>query len=290
MRELIFLITSVLFPVAAFGQKPEFDVASVKPSVPGGKSYSNIPLGPGNAYVANGGRFTAMNFPLATYIYFAYEIQGNQAQLLVLPPWVNTTEFDIDARTPGNPTKSEMRLMMRALLADRFKFLMHTEVREVPVLGVVLRKSGTFGPDLRPHPADEPCQSAIASPPATESSGNFVRFPAACNGVMGMAPSTAGRLRSGARNVTMAFLANYLSAEGTFGRPIVDETNLTGTYDFAIEWAPQGTPPPGSNFIPDPTGTTFEQAVGDQLGLKFKSDKRSLEVIVVDRVERPSGN
>jgi hypothetical protein len=55
----------------------------------------------------------------------------------------------------------------------------------------------------------------------------------------------------------------------------------------AIEWAPQGTPPPGSNFIPDPAGPTFEQAIADQVGLMFQTRRSSMEVFAVDRVERP---
>jgi uncharacterized protein (TIGR03435 family) len=211
-----------------FGQKPAFEAASVKPSQPDGRPYSNFPLGPGNAYIANGGLFTARNTSLAAYIYFAWQIQGNQAQLLQLPAWVKSEEFDIQARAQGNPTKSEMRLMMRELLAERFKLTLHTEAREVPVLGVVLGKAGTLGPNLRPHPADEPCPSGTEPPTPATPAREFVRFHALCGGVMGMPPGTAGRLRSGARNVTIAFLANYLSAEGTFGRPIVDDTGLTG--------------------------------------------------------------
>jgi uncharacterized protein (TIGR03435 family) len=63
-----------------------------------------------------------------------------------------------------------------------------------------------------------------------------------------MAAATPGHLYSGARKVTMEFIANYLSAEGTFGHPIVDQSGLTGLYDFAMEWAPQGRPPPGLEF------------------------------------------
>jgi uncharacterized protein (TIGR03435 family) len=88
----------------------------------------------------------------------------------------------------------------------------------------------------------------------------------------------------------MDFLANYLSAEGTFGRPIIDASGLTGIYDFVVEWAPQGRPPAGSDFTPDPNGPTFEQAIGDQLGLKLESRKSSMQVIVVDHVDRPSEN
>jgi bla regulator protein BlaR1 len=97
-------------------------------------------------------------------------------------------------------------------------------------------------------------------------------------------------IRAGARNVSLEFIAKYLSGEGDFGRPIFDATELTGTYDFAIEWAPQGRPPLGSDFKPEPLGTTFEEAIGDQLGLKLKPMEHALDVIVIDRIDRPLRN
>ncbi len=269
--------------------RPSFDVASVKPSAPGSQTYSNFPLGPGDAYVPNGGLFETTNFPLATYIFFAWQIQGNQGQSLVpqLPRWVMTDRFDIQARVDGNPGKNEMRLMMRALLADRFKFAMHTETREVPVLAIVLAKPGKLGPALRLHPEGAPCLTKIA-PPNPQTPGELFQtvdggFPLVCNGIVGMTPNTSGRVRSGARNITMEFLANYLSGEGTFGRPVIDATALKGVYDFAIEWTPQGTPSPGSNFTPDLSGPTFEQAISHQLGLKLESRRAAMQVLVVDR-------
>jgi uncharacterized protein (TIGR03435 family) len=297
-RPLTLWILPLCLIAAAQGatSRLEFDVATIKPSPAGTHPDSNFPLG-GDAYIPNGGLFAATGQSLASYIFFAYQIQGNQAQSLVpqLPSWVLRDRFDIEARAQGNPGKDEMRQMMRALLADRFEFKMHTELREVPVLALVLSKPGKLGPGLHRHPADAPCPTSVAPPSPGASPRAYLDavaggLPVLCNNVVGMPAATAGRLRSGARNVTMEFIANYLSGEGTFGRPVIDATGLTGTYDFAIEWAPQGTPPPGSNFKPDPLGTTFEEAIGDQLGLAMKSRKSPMEVIVVDHVEHPSKN
>ena len=102
-------------------EKMEFDVASVKQNKSDGASISNFPLGPGAVYVPNGGLFSATGFPLATYIAFAYKLTGNDAQSLPsqLPGWATTDRFDIQARVQGNPSKDQMRLMMRSLLGDR---------------------------------------------------------------------------------------------------------------------------------------------------------------------------
>jgi uncharacterized protein (TIGR03435 family) len=150
------------------GAKLEFDVASIKPSKAGGTPNSNFPLGPGDVCVPNGGFFSATDFPLTTYISFAYKIPGDQAQYLLpqLPGWVMTERFDIQARAGGNPTKDQMRLMTRSLLSDRFALGIHNETRQVPVLGLVLAKSGVTGPQLRAHPVDSSCPT-VASPSAT---------------------------------------------------------------------------------------------------------------------------
>ncbi len=79
---------------------------------------------------------------------------------------------------------------------------------------------------------------------------------------------------------------------GNLGRPVVDQTGLTGTCDFAIEFVPElnGAIPVGSDFTPDPNGPTFDQAVREQLGLKLDSQKAPSEFLIIDHVERPSEN
>ena len=292
---------------SAQGSQLTFDVASVKPSKSGDPPYSNFPLNSGDFYIANGGLFSATNFPLITYIFFAYNLQGNQGQSLVsqLPGWVMTDRFDIQARAEGNParagggpTKDQMRLMMRSLLADRFKFAIHTETREVPALAFVLVKLGKTGPQLRSHPAGAPCQTSAAPPSlATQAPNAFQQmtggsFPGLCNGILGLPPGVPCRSRLGGRNVTIGFIADLLSQRVNLGRPMIDATALTGTFDFLLEFTPepQNPTPPGLNVAPDPDGPTFEQALRDQLGLKLESRKSSMEVIVVDHVEHPSEN
>src|ERR1043166_175857 len=130
-----------------------FEVASVKANHSTDQPDSNFPLGPGDVYVRNGGYLSATGFPLSTYISFAYKIVGNQGQFLApqLPDWANTDRYDIRARAQSDPGKDGMRLMMRSLLADRFKLKVHYEDREVPVFAFVLAKAGATGPALRPR-------------------------------------------------------------------------------------------------------------------------------------------
>jgi uncharacterized protein (TIGR03435 family) len=281
----------------------EFEVASVKPSKSGDlPANSTFPLGPGSVYVSNGGHFSATNLPLAAYIAFAYKIMGSQQESLLsqLPGWGLTDHFDIQARTDGNPakdTKDQMRLMMRSLLADRFRLAMHNETRQGPVFALTALRPGKTGPLLRPHPNDSSC-STDPPPPPTQLAGPF---PALCGGLLQMPPSAPGLRRFGGRNITMAFIANILTPIGTLDRPVLDQTGLTGTFDFALEWAPelQGTAdreklasprPPGAELPADIPGPAFMDAVRQQLGLKLERQKGPIEVLVLDHVERPSQN
>jgi uncharacterized protein (TIGR03435 family) len=265
-----------------------FDVASVKVSAPDTGSNSNFPLGPGNAYTPNGGYFNATGFPLSLYIGFAYKLNGNDGQSMTrqLPAWAKEERFDIQARVAGNPTKDEMRMLMRSLLAERFKLAMHSEDREAAVLAFVVAKEGKLGPKLRPRPADEACPTTGVAPGETVEGG----FPALCGGLLPLRPTGPGRLSFGGRNVTIGFVANSLS--GAMGRPMVDRTGLPGNYDFVLDWMPDNAAParPGFEAPPDRSGPSFAEAVREQLGLKLESQKTMLPMWIVDHVERPAGN
>jgi uncharacterized protein (TIGR03435 family) len=284
----------------AAGGKMAFDVASVTPNTTG-PAYgmnSDFPLGPGDVYVATGGRFRATNFSLLAYIEFAYKIDGNQDQSLVpqLPKWVTTAHFDIQAKAQGNPTKDQMRLMMQSLLADRFRLVVHYETRQVPVFALLLDVPGKLGPLLQQHADDSPCPTTFRVPspaPTAPPQTLDTRFPATCGGIVGMVPSAPGRKRGGARNVSMDLIASSLAggSDGV-GRPILDRTGLTGMFDFAIEFVPRfnGSSTPPGNFQPDPTGPTFMEAIKEQLGLKLESQTGPVDVLVIDNVEEASAN
>ncbi len=237
------------------GGRPAFEVASVKPNKSGVQPYSNFPLNAGDSYVPNGGLFSATNFPLITYIFFAYKLQGNEGRSLIakLPGWVLMERFDIQARAEGNPDKDQMRLMLRSLLADRFKFSIHTETREVPVLAAVLAKPGKTGPQLQPHRDGAPCDvtgapaSPVAKIPDTFQQIVAGDFPDLRKSILGLPPGVPGRSRLAGRDVTLGYVADLLSLRLSV-RPIIDATGLKGTFDFLLEFTPEAqTPaPPGA--------------------------------------------
>jgi len=285
----------------AAGGKMAFDVASVKPDNAAQSAQtvsSNVALGPGDYYSPTGGRFSATNLPLLTYLAFAYKATGNQLQILraQAPKWVLSDQFDIEARAGSNPTKDQMRLMMQALLVDRFKLAVHIETRQLPMFGLALAKPGKLGPQLQAHPENTPCSTApeLSGAPGSGAASPTVAggFPTPCGGIQPMTASNPGRIRFGARNVGVALLATTLTGIGSLDRPVLDQTGLNGTYDLVIEWTPQlnGPLPPGVDFQPDPTGPTFLEALKEQIGLKLESQTGPVDVIVVDHVEQPSEN
>ena len=239
--------------------------------------------------------FRATNFPLLDYLVFAYKLTDNDEQSLLsqLPKWTMTDRFDIQGRAAGNPTKDQMRLMMQSLLADRFRLAVHYETRQVPVFALILDQPGKLGPLLRKHADDSPCpMNPVVPSPAPAAPAQFREFPAACGGVMPMAPSVPGRFRAGARNISMALLASSMTGGNGVDRPILDKTGLTGMFDCAIEYTPQidGSWPPDAVAHRDLTGPTFIQALQEQLGLRLEPETGPMEFLVVDYVEEVPAN
>jgi uncharacterized protein (TIGR03435 family) len=282
----------------AAGGKKEFSVASVKPdsaAMSQDTVYSNFPLGPGDYYTPNGGLFRATDFPLFVYIAFAYKLTSNDSKALLdqLPKWVTSDRYDIEARGDGNPTKDQMRLMMQSLLADRFKLAVHYEAKQLPVFALVLDKPGKTGPQLQIHPSDAQCTTVPPGQPAPGSAPAAPDtiaggLPATCGGIQGLQSSAPGRFRLGARNVTLGLIANTMTGIGNLDRPVLDQTGLSGTFDFTIEFTPEV--PAGANFQPDESGPTFLEALKDQLGLKLDSKTGTVNVIVLDHIEEASPN
>jgi uncharacterized protein (TIGR03435 family) len=274
--------------------RPSFAVASVKENESDRPGGMNVPL-LGDIYTPTDGIFSGIHIPLITYIYFAYNFTGNQMQLLVprLPGWVISDHFDIEARADGNPTKAQMRLMMQSLLADRFKLAVHYETQQLPVLAAVLSKPGKTGPQLHPHSEDVAC-STIPPPPPTpgspQSSTTITNgLPIVCGGIVAMPESAPGRMRVGGRNVPIGMIISTLAQMGGFDRSVIDQTTLTGNFDFSIEWTPQRRNP-DADPQNDDSGSQLMQALNEQLGLKLESKKGPVEVFILDHIEKPSPN
>lgn len=269
------------------GSKQDFEVASVKQN----KSDIDASMNVADNH-ANGGSFSGTNVRLIAYIYFAYNMTGNQFQLLMpqLPKWVLEDRFDIQARTDGNPTKDQMRLLLRNLLRDRFKLAMHYETRQLPVFALALARPGRLGPRIQLHRNDSSCAILSAKPPSAPTQTTMVAedgLPTVCDSIEGMPSGSTGRLRVGARRVSLELLASTLAQMGNLNRPVLDQTGLSGTFDFTFEWTPQHNGPgtPGANSQVNQSGPTFLDDLQQQLGLKLDPQTGTIEVLVFDHAE-----
>jgi len=260
--------------VGLFAQNPvspAFEVASVKPNR-SGSTEKGFRMPPG--------RFTATNVTLGDMIRFAYgtppPLPSNQ--LSGGEKWIRSDPFDLNAKAEGNPSQVQFSLMLRTLLADRFRLSVHIENKELPVYALMMGKSDvSVGSQLRRSEVD--C-SAVAPPSELLLGANQ---PAPLCQIM-LAPGT----RTG-RAVTMAELARSL--DSAVGRPVRDHTNLAGRFDFELTWTPDRPPQstPETRLPPiDPDRPSIYTAIKEQLGLRLESDREPLDVIVIDHAEKPT--
>lgn len=266
---------------------PAFEVSSVKPNDSGDFRRA---IGPGP-----GGRFQALNVPLRDLVTFAYGVDMTRAGLQITggPPWLDRQKFDVDALAPGgSATSDEMRAMMRALLAERFRLQTHRETREVSTYELVMdREDRRPGPRLRPSAIDCAARRAAARrggapPPAPQAPPPN---PATVRPVCGIRQA-AGRFAGDA--VTMTQLASAL--EPFVGRVVFDRTGASGYFDVDLEWTPgpEQVPRPGGppSALVDSSATPIFTALREQLGVRLEGSRAPLEVVVIDSAQLPTPN
>jgi uncharacterized protein (TIGR03435 family) len=321
----LLLTASALAQSATPTQSPiAFDVASVRPTGPNTPQHTNVPLDSGNVYgsispddarSAAGGYLIVTHQPLWRYITFAYKLSGTQELALRFsifsgvpksraPFWVTGSFdaspefFDISARAPASTSIDQMRLMMRTLLADRFHLVTHFISADAPVFALLLVHPGTTGPDLQPHPASDTCAAPASSPTPTPAgapsssppSGDRIgtTLPPAC-GVIAHVPSSLPGQHYGGRAIPLSLFATSvptMTGLAATPRPVVDQTGLTGLYDFTLNWIhdPSGDDATSDNIA------SFHEALKNQLGLELKSSHAPISFLIVDHVEHPSEN
>jgi len=277
--------------VAPATDSPTFDVASIKPN-------------------ASAGRVGGMNSPervnltgmsVRRLLTQAYEI--HDSQIIGGPDWLGAQGYDISATLTGTPSPEQRRMMMKTLLRDRFKLTFHTEKRDLPLYALIVQRSdGRLGPGLKRIPDDE-CPppgsrrgAGPGGPPPPASSPFDPNAVAACGSIV-FGP---GRLLAHGVPIDMLSrsLAN-LPAITSFNRPVTNLTKLEGFYDFDFRFANDfgrgGPPPPGSpaaapNAITPGDEPALFTALQEQLGLKLNPQRATLDVLVIDSIERPSEN
>jgi len=261
-----------------------FEVATVR------QNTNSVRSGPG--FSGQPGRFSAQDVTLQDLITFAYELQA--FEIFGAPNWATSDRFDIGATMQPPPTGSapgpRNRRLLRALLAERFALVAHEERREMAVYTLVMaRPDRKLGARLRPF--EGVCAEKIAAPPSMPPQLPAQlpppsKDPSPC--ILGVG---VGRLS--ARGTSLSDLSRSLATFAAIRRRVIDRTNLTGQFDFDLEWTPIATPTgvPGSlaNDRADGPPNIFT-ALQEQLGLKLESTKEVILVLVVDRVNQPTEN
>ena len=280
---LVFLLAA---GIAAYGQSPSFEVASIKPAPP---REPNMPMrvgcqgGPGTN---DPGRWACENISVGNLISMAFEVR--HYELLGLTDPFGGDRYQISAKVPEGTTKEQFRQMQQHLLAERFGLKFHREQKEMTGYELTVAKNGPKLTESGPEtpPPDVPNTPPAALPRLTMGKDGYPDLPPGRSGSMmmnGMATHRAYRS-------TMAQLASMLS--GQVGRPVSDATGLTGKYDYTLKWTTRSgpaPPPPGAEGpapAPEFAGPTIFTAIQEQLGLKLESKKVMVELFVVDHVSK----
>jgi uncharacterized protein (TIGR03435 family) len=255
MRCCVFLVLAVALHAQTF------EVASVKPSTPAFGGLKGGCHGIDSKYPADQagappplGRCVITGARLSHLISIAYDFP-NYSLMKEAPDWVmnGSERFNVTAKAEdANATEEQLTKMLQSLLADRFKLKFHWETRDLPGFALVTAKNG---PKLQKAASDEVGLKFDGSVNPRSSSG-------------GLPFSVAAQAH------TMPMLAMLLTAYGT--GPVVDQTGLTGVYDFKLSWD-------------DTAGPSLFTAL-QELGLRLESRKVPMSFFFFESAERPSGN
>lgn len=243
-------------PMAA-DAKAVFEVATIKPSNPERQG--------GKLFTVKGRQVLTINTTVNDLVTMAYGLHVRQ--LTGGPSWMESEKYDVTGQpeAQGIPNQAQLAEMIKGLLADRFKLAFHRETRELPAYAIVV---GTSGHKL------------------TKNDSNPNGLPSLLFRGLGVLP---------VMNATIGDFAGVMQM-AVLDRPVVDKTGLQGRYDFTIRWTPDESQfaglgvrvPPPSNDPNAPPG--LFTAMQEQLGLRLESTRAPVEVLVVDRVEKPSEN
>jgi uncharacterized protein (TIGR03435 family) len=311
---------------AAFAQSTvatlSFEVATIKPAAPpatsmgpgGGVRIATRMGSRGGPGTSDPGQITYSSMSTKSLLVTAYSVKSYQVSG---PIWMDTERFDIVAKVPPGATKDDVKLMLQNLLAERFKLTLHREKKDLPMYALVVGKSG---PKMKESPPDDPDAKDGSGPKDQGSSDADVQKAKQAlenamrtvgkDGAMpqlppGMGQGTRvmmmpGRMSMMVTKQTMAQFAESLGNQ--MDRPVVDQTGLTKNYDFTLEYAPEsggrgpmGTPLPappqsGDGGLPRETDSqsapSLFTALQEQMGLKLEQKKGSVDLLVVDHLEK----
>jgi uncharacterized protein (TIGR03435 family) len=256
-----FLLALIATSVALSQQRPQFEVASVKPNRNGNSVRPRFPfsaLDTAEGIISSSPASLSMrDVTLKSCIKWAYNVQDSQVSG---PEWLTIDRFDVIAKAPAPASNGQLKVMLQTLLAERFKVAFHRESKTLGGYGLVVGKNGA---KLKPSQDDGE-------------------------------PEVRGQLRIEVRRYSMPDLAELLSmslgsAEGIY---VADMTGLNGRFSFTIDISPflAVNEPVLRNEATAVMSSAFQRALEQQLGLRLEGRKIPVDVLVIDHAEKPSEN
>jgi uncharacterized protein (TIGR03435 family) len=258
MKPAIVLLMTTLVGYGQSGiDPPKYEVASIKPDTDNDFRFA--------FRIEPSGRLAATGITLKRLMMTAYNVQD--FRIVGGPDWMVSRRWDVQAKPDRVVSPEQIRPMLRALLENRFQLRSHSEKRQLPVYELSVDRKG----------------SKVQRVKDSETKADV-------------------RVGAGLIQLTKATAATFASQLSyALGRPVIDKTSLSGEFDFALQWTPEpgedGGPttaglPPGTSDQPASTsdGPSIFTAIPEQLGLRLKSGRGPVEVIVIDDVRMPTAN
>jgi uncharacterized protein (TIGR03435 family) len=257
MRLALLLLIALTISGQRAAPPPRYEVAAIKPNSDSDSRFA--------FRVESDGALAATGITLKRLMMTAYNVQG--FRIVGGPAWVASKRWDVRGKPDRAATADQVRPMLLSLLEDRFQLHARPEKRKIPVYELEVDRKGS-------------------------------KVPRAQNGET----QPIVRVSTGSVQLTKATAATFASQLSyALGRPIMDKTGLNGEFDFAIEWIPEpnedggptgaglppGAPPPSASARQGPSIFT---ALQEQLGLRLKSGRDLMDVVVIDRVQMPTAN
>jgi uncharacterized protein (TIGR03435 family) len=275
-------------PQAGAASKPTFDAASVRISTQEFVIKGMDFLNPAGDEAPPPGGLFSWNVSLPWLISFAYDLRSGperRGAREALPKWAQNDWFTIEARAEGNPTREQVRQMVRSLLEERFQFAAHLEKREGQVYALVVAKPGL---GLKPHPEGAPCTLALLQVNEYPNiNPSYKAVPAHC-GVFNRELSHSGERRFEMLDVTLQQVADSLSLG--ISPSVVDRSGLIGHYDAVLDFGPDDMPS-NAGSSDDAIGLpSVSGALEKQLGLKLVKQTAQVDVLVIDYIGKLSAN
>jgi uncharacterized protein (TIGR03435 family) len=283
MKTILLTALSAGVLLAQASQKPQFEVASVRPSQPSGPERVDVGLH------IDGAQVRIVSLPMRDYIARAYRVKLYQ---VTGPDWLTSERFDLNAKLPAGSSSEQIPEMLQSLLEERFQIKLHREKKELPVYALTIGKA--------PLKIQESA-TGVASDAARKGEVSLAASGSAAGVSVDLGNGSYYTFNNGKfeiKKVSMDMLARQF--ERYVDRPIIDVTELKGNYDLAVSVTPEDyqamlvraavnagmiLPPQALRLLDSGSITSLIDGL-QQLGLKMDARRAPLDMLVIDQLSK----